>query len=528
MKNWMRSPSVRRLIIIAVIVIGLTVRLFIVIRDLDILDRLFVPDDTYYTLSIARSMANNLGPSADGVQLTNGFQPLLAFLMVPVFSITDNPDISLRAVLVLAGLFGLANALLLGRLAFRMAGYGGALAASIMWSFSPAAIATSFDGLETSLALTISLALVEVWTRASEKGTKLNYIAAGILAGLALLARVDTVFLVGLLGLLEFIRGNRKGLLVTVLVAAVVVSPWWIYSLSHFSTFIPESGAAVKTQLEFHQSLYLNEPKQAAWAAGTIIGGPFFETQNFREYLFTHPILGSLTALALLLIYLASIRWIYRKKNRPRAWLAFALHGMLIALFYTFYLPALWFFDRYLHQTIAAVTLVIAILMAELWRQRLKCRIAWPGLSVFSMFVAYGLFQSGLFIWINPPTTLDVSLHGAKGYREVARDVLKIVPESAVLGAFQSGALAFYGWPRTRVVNLDGVIDGKAAQAIRERNLGEYARSRDLTHFADWPFNYNAFRFFGGPAVARAEFQIIGQARPQGLDRTIISRVIWR
>jgi hypothetical protein len=106
--------------------------------------------------------------------------------------------------------------------------------------------------------------------------------------------------------------------------------------------------------------------------------------------------------------------------------------------------------------------------------------------------------------------------------------VLKIVPDSAVLGAFQSGALAFYGWPRTQVVNLDGVVDGTAAQAIKDRNLGEYARSRGVTYFADWPFNYNALRFFGGPEVAGAEFQMIGQARPQGLDRTVVSRIVWR
>jgi hypothetical protein len=49
-----------------------------------------------------------------------------------------------------------------------------------------------------------------------------------------------------------------------------------------------------------------------------------------------------------------------------------------------------------------------------------------------------------------------------------------------------------------------------------------------VTYFADWPFNYDALRFFGGREVARAEFQPIGQARPQGLDRTVVSRVTWR
>jgi hypothetical protein len=522
-----RSPAFRWFIMAIVLAVGLAIRVAIVSRDLDVVDRLFVPDDTYYTLSIARSIAHGLGPTANGVQPTNGFQPLLAFLMVPVFSLTDSPDMGLRGVLILAGLLGWVNALLLGRIAFRVAGWGAALTAATLWSFSPVSIATSLDGLETSLALAISLTLVELWPWANEMATRRSYVWAGIFAGLALLARVDTVFLVGLLGLLELVRGNRKGLVVAVLVALVIVSPWWIYSTSHFSSPIPESGAAVNEQLEFHRSLYLRPSTQAAWMAGTIIGGPFFATPGLREYLFRHPFLGSLTALAMLLFYLPAIKWVSRKKAGSIAWLAFMLHGAAIAIFYTFYLPALWFFNRYLHPTIAAVTLVLAVLIAELWRRRQKLRLVWPVLTVLSILAACGLFQSVLFIWIDPPTTPDVSLHGAKGYREVAQDTLKILPESAVLGAFQSGALTYYGWPRTAVVNLDGVVDGNAARAIRERRLAEYARSRGVSHFADWPFNYQAFRFFGGEIAARAEFEVLGQARPQGADSMVLSRIIW-
>src|SRR5512139_2518914 len=117
LKDLRQSPPSRWLILVAVLAIGLTLRVLIVSRNLDVLDRLFVPDDTYYTLSIARSLANGLGPTANGVQPTNGFQPLLAFLMVPAFSLTANPDTGLRVVLILPGLMGWVNALLLGRLA---------------------------------------------------------------------------------------------------------------------------------------------------------------------------------------------------------------------------------------------------------------------------------------------------------------------------------------------------------------------------------------------------------------------------
>ncbi len=157
-----------------------------------------------------------------------------------------------------------------------------------------------------------------------------------------------------------------------------------------------------------------------------------------------------------------------------------------------------------------------------------RLRIA-PLVAVFfGIALAASLFQSALWIRQDPLTTPDVSLHGAKGYREVTRDALALLPEAAVLGAFQSGALGYYAAGRFTVVNLDGVVDGRAGRAIRDRRLGEYALSRHVGYFADWPFNYKAFIYFGGDAARQAEFKILGAARPQGPDRTLVSQIVWR
>lgn len=85
----------------AVIVLGAAIRLALGLRDLGVLDALFIPDDTYYTLAIARSLAAGIGPTADGIVLTNGFQPLLAFLLVPVFWLLQDPDAALRAAIII-------------------------------------------------------------------------------------------------------------------------------------------------------------------------------------------------------------------------------------------------------------------------------------------------------------------------------------------------------------------------------------------------------------------------------------------
>src|SRR5947209_18050806 len=75
---------------------GFVLRLAVLLRPIGVIDKLFIPDDTYYTLTIARSLAHGHGPTVDGHTLTSGFQALLGFLMVPVFWITDNPDTALR------------------------------------------------------------------------------------------------------------------------------------------------------------------------------------------------------------------------------------------------------------------------------------------------------------------------------------------------------------------------------------------------------------------------------------------------
>ena len=124
--------------------------------------------------------------------------------------------------------------------------------------------------------------------------------------------------------------------------------------------------------------------------------------------------------------------------------------------------------------------------------------------------------------------TPDVSLHGAKGYREVAKNILKLIPTNSIIGAFQSGAFMFYAQTNYNVVNLDGVVDPIALNYLKQRKLGEYAKKRNVIYFVDWQFNYIAFRYFGGEAIKNATFKIIGYGPPQGPDRMIISKIKWR
>jgi len=77
------SPTV--LTVGGIALFAFVLRCALLLRPLAVIDRRFIPDDTYYTLTIARSIAHGHGPTVDGRTLTSGFQPLQGFLMTPVF-----------------------------------------------------------------------------------------------------------------------------------------------------------------------------------------------------------------------------------------------------------------------------------------------------------------------------------------------------------------------------------------------------------------------------------------------------------
>jgi hypothetical protein len=86
--------SYKKILIIALL-INLAFRLYIAFQPIEFIDSKFLPDDAYLSLTIAKNIAEGLGPSYSG-EYTNGFQPLYVFIMVPVFSIIQNDLITLK------------------------------------------------------------------------------------------------------------------------------------------------------------------------------------------------------------------------------------------------------------------------------------------------------------------------------------------------------------------------------------------------------------------------------------------------
>jgi len=248
---------------------------------------------------------------------------------------------------------------------------------------------------------------------------------------------------------------------------------------------------------------------QVAWAASAVVGPPFFDSTRLREFLgATASGLGVVIGVGLV----AGAVWL-AVKTKHDTLRVLAIHAGCLFVFYALYLPATWFFRRYL----VPVHLLTAVLAASYVRQRAA-----------AIWFAVAAVQIGGFFVARPAMTVDQGHNGAKGYAVPAQEILELAPEGAVIGAFQTGALGYFadGSGRT-VVNLDGVVDAEAAAALRAHDLEAFVSRRGVTHFADWPMNARRFRacLGGGHLKLRA---IAVAAEPQGKgERFTLYELVW-
>ena len=493
-------------------------RVAIALQGVVFLDRLFLPDDTYYSLSIARHIAAGDGPTTDGMILTNGFQPLITFLQVPLFWLGSGLDQAVRWACCESALFGAAGVaclgLLVARAHSRRAGWFAALAAA----FNPMLIKADVNGLETSLSGLVALLVVLLVPPAGARFGRAHQVGLGALLGLALLARIDLCFLVGIVGLVLLARRGVGQVLLPAIVAGIVVLPWWIYSYSVVGSFLPESGQAVRQIIgaQVRADGWLLQSSLLACAAiGQLVP------------VFSYVSAGNMAVGA---VMLGGAAFYGVRRARAAQWRGNPLLILLAAgacqlLFYVFYLRAFWFFSRYLYLVALCVVAVGGVYGAGEWaRLRAATAAGFRARAVFACVVAGGAMLACAArvasYFGQPAASFDSVAEGRKGYGEVAQAIMAHVPPGVVVGARQSGALGYYAPPGVRVVNLDGVVNGQAYRAMRDRRMADYITNTRMTYFADWQDSWGLVA--GGFAAGRPVpgVKAVFMAMPQGDSRS--------
>ncbi|PYT33481.1 MAG: hypothetical protein DMF52_15545 [Acidobacteria bacterium] len=293
----------------------------LVFRSGDTLPDLPLTEDGYYLLTVVRHIALGDGITIDGHQWTNGFQPLFAFLLVPVYFLCGGDRMtSLRGVLAVHWLMHVATALLVG-------------------------------------------SIVKAW-----EGWRLA--GFGALLGLLALARIDATIFVVLLVADELFRSERPWrarlwrALVLASTSLLVSSPWWIYNLALSGSLMPSGGTA---QLVPFSSERIAPMLMAFMSRG-------------MAYLPTGWVDGAPEGFAYGLLAVA-VAWFVTRAVRDTVETGFrvgrmiALATLLLAVYYVWSSGALWFYTRYLAPFMVVAIPATALALARIRRFRIFAQV---------------------------------------------------------------------------------------------------------------------------------------------------------
>ncbi|HTO08566.1 MAG TPA: hypothetical protein VMR86_16075 [Myxococcota bacterium] len=411
-------------------------------------------DDAYYYLVIARNVAAGRGFTVDGISLTNGFQPLWMWLLVPVAWLCSGDT---HVLLGLAQVFvvlltcvsgGLLFDLLRTTCGFRPACFGTAVL------LVPPFLNVLVSGMEAALVLLVFLLLVrELFAGGAleRPEPRLRDLRAGVWLGLLLLARLDAVFvavaLAGnalLLGLLAgpaslVARISRTARKSAVLFgpAVLMLVPYLLWNFERFGHLVPISGS-LKTSFSNPEFVRANVglPWLALLTLGAAGAGLALARPSERRLgRLLVPLVAGLSLQAL------HAMWFMR-------WAVFAWH-------YVLFMP---------------VGAVAAGVIARRLQDLLPEIALRAGLGLVAWVLIVSQYAS--------ISRLHLAFTGAT--REAGEWAAKTLPKDALFAMKDSGAFSYFS--ERGVVNLDGVVSSFQFQETLCR--GELQQYLDRHHVA--------------------------------------------
>ena len=210
-----------------------------------------VPDDVFYYLVVARNLAAGLGPTFDGVELTNGYHPLWLLLLTAGSAVLPDGAM-LTASLLVAGALAVGAYFVLAWVTssvVRISPAGLAVGAVVVTG--PLAWERTVNGMEGAAVIAavaaVAWAARRWWARPSLAAMSVVGIACGVLC-LARTSQVATVAVIPVLLLWGLARSGRSVSVVRQLAvcgagAAAVFVPWFVWSWAAVGS--PVSSAAM-------------------------------------------------------------------------------------------------------------------------------------------------------------------------------------------------------------------------------------------------------------------------------------------
>ncbi len=467
-------------------------------------------DDGFYYLQLAKNIAQGHGATFDRIAPTNGFHPLWALLLAPVFWIQHgSPYTPVRLAILLALAVHLAAAWAVRRAASRWTDPSTGLLAGFFYAANPLALYLVVSGMESPL-LALLVALLVAESIAIQKGDatiadRAVMARIGILSGFCILARTDAVLLVAIvLAAAVFLApappaapatsvGMRcRGALRAGLSAIAILSPWLLWNLSRFGTLVQVSARAHNLHAVSSRAPGAPEGIERFLKVGSSLAGGVFNTISGRTGLPKAAIAGGLVAVGALLAWwivsLLADREDRRDLGERIRWFAAPL------LYAAAFLAAAFFFLGHIRSWYIAGPLVVgSILWALPAYYALRKRAPRARGRLASALVAAGIAVGMLPLGFVFTNEFVYNAKAIQCWKEASDWVASHVEPGERVASFNSGTFGYLS-PRT-VVNLDCVVNNRAISWLEQGRLIPYLREYRIRVVIDDP-GY-ARRYFG-------------------------------
>jgi hypothetical protein len=458
-----------KLLLVALLAIGAIPRAVLAFLPIKTLLQYVIPDDSYYYFQLATNIGRGLGPTVDGVNLTNGFHPLWAYAITPVFLLKGiNPDLPVRLSMLLGGVLDVAAAYFIYRtIRLITSSRGGAYLGAACYLTAPLGVLHSVNGMETAAKL--FFVALATWQLARilhyDLWDIINILGLGALCGLMNLARSDTIpYTLAILFLLTyFLFRLKKPGLIAAYVAPVVIlaAPWVIWNYATFGTVVQVSAVAMP---------YATKVKAGGPGGLNLVKGAGGVVRYFGGFTHFSPFFG----LTLVVVGLAWGLSVGRDAIAKRGfWGVLTLTAAAFATFVTDVVGRGFVRDWYFAEfaVVAALSVGVAGGLFPLAAKRRPILLV----GIFLLWLAASVPGAAKRA-LSPDHEWQPEMrHGAEWIN--AHPGVKVA-------AFNAGIVSYYA--DNRVTGIDGNVNNAAFDAIKRRRLYEYVVDRDIRYIVDY------------------------------------------
>lgn len=500
----------------------LIIQVSIIIQSSDFLIANILPDDAFYYFKIASNLASNMGSTFDGVNMTNGYHPLwmgVNYLAFYFFGYWPGYFAPIKFLLFISVFLNLFSAWFIYLVIDRFTN-GNKLGIMLLFLvlFNPFFIVETINGLETSLSLFFVSIFVWSWLKyKDEESIKYLLFSSLALSG-AFLSRIDNIFYLLVFvswGLFYELRKRVNYRKIFLIVLPAIVFLCWV-SLNYYNFGILLTSAS-NTSTEVVRGLvyqdngggilvflktivymidlqirnlgtFIGVPLIWVLLFGFLLGGIRFSDHNVKiGRLLVNPII--LVTVSFLVMFLVNSGW---------RWVARSWYFVMIGPICAFLVALLFYCTK----------------REEVNKYDLFTKYFFIIILIFSIYNYSLIWHRQIIGRYNSQTTMI----------EASKWINENIPSDQVIGAFNAGVQGYFS--SRKIVNLDGLVNMEASEAIFNNNLGSYILD-NVDYLSDFPVYWEyRYRSFMGEVDLyehmKKEIEISDGHKLYGLDSGII------